>query len=174
MSGDLIIKKCAVENIEGAYKIEAENFSEPWGKKSFVEVFDNPTINFIVLCKDERVIGFAMGQLIVDEYHILNIAVKKSEQNKKYGRHLFTVLLNEGLKRDGKHFFLEVRLSNERAIKLYEKYFFLEIFQRKNYYSNPSEHASVMYASSEEIALAINKYFGNINIELEGNLKCLG
>ena len=47
---------------------------------------------------------------------------------------------------------LEVRESNSKAIKLYEKFGFEDVGTRKNYYNNPIENAKLM-----------TKYFGEEN-----------
>ena len=72
---------------------------------------------------------------------IISLATKKDFQQKGYA----TLLLNEML-RDLKNsnvetVTLEVRKSNIKAIKLYEKHGFIFCNTKKNYYENPCEDA---------------------------------
>ena len=79
--------------------------------------------------------------MILDELHILNIAV-----NKKYREQgLATMLLKkiEQIFGCGKLMLLEVRVSNSAAMSLYKKLGFKELYRRKNYYPD-GEDAIVM------------------------------
>jgi ribosomal-protein-alanine N-acetyltransferase len=73
------------------------------------------------------------------EFEILNLAVHPFCRRRGVAR----ALLNSELARGGEHF-LEVRESNVSARKLYENLGFVEIGQRKAYYSKPEESAIVM------------------------------
>jgi len=75
---------------------------------------------------------------------IVNFAVKPDFQGKGLGEYLLTetmrMMNNNGVQR----FYLDVRISNYKARRLYEKVGFQEIGIRKQYYNNPDEDALVM------------------------------
>lgn len=87
--------------------------------------------------------GFIALSVLHDEAEIINIAVTPTHQGKglanKLMRQAKTIFNERGVKKC----FLEVRASNQRAQRFYEKHGFLVIGNRKNYYSEPKEDAII-------------------------------
>lgn len=89
----------------------------------------------------EDVLGFAAGrQTAPDEAEILNIAVHPAARRRGVGKSLLSALLAA---LDGE-VFLEVRASNETAIRLYQSLGFLPVGTRTGYYTHPSEDGVVL------------------------------
>ena len=131
------IRKMKPEYVDAVYEIDKASVPIPWSKKSIEEELNNMLANFLVAVNDEKVIGFAMCWFVMDECHIGNIAVSPDYRRKGVGEKLFKSLL-QGTKEHGTNYIiLEVRTSNEPAIKLYEKFGFEEVCIRKHYYKNP-------------------------------------
>ena len=74
------------------------------------------------------------------EHEILNLAVDPAERRKGLAR----ALLRDALARAKGAWFLEVRASNDAAIRLYESAGFQRAGLRPNYYENSPEDAIVM------------------------------
>lgn len=75
---------------------------------------------------------------------IYNIAVKKEFQNRGIGQSLLDELITLARNRNTEAIWLEVRSSNVRAIDFYQKNNFIKVYERKNFYTNPSEDAFVL------------------------------
>jgi ribosomal-protein-alanine N-acetyltransferase len=86
----------------------------------------------------EKVVGYIGVEKILDEVHIINMGVDPDYRGKGVGKRLMQHVLN-----DEDVFFLEVRVSNETAKNIYEKYGFKVISARKAYYPD-GEDAYVM------------------------------
>jgi ribosomal-protein-alanine N-acetyltransferase len=87
---------------------------------------------------DGEVAGFAVWQeLPGGEAELLNLAVAERARRQGAGRALVEVMR-------GRRLWLEVRLSNERAIRFYESLGFERRGLRRDYYRDPSEDAVVM------------------------------
>jgi ribosomal-protein-alanine N-acetyltransferase len=71
---------------------------------------------------------------VLDECHLLNISIKKSMQKKGYGSHLLDEVIRRANLAHAKTIYLEVRVSNQTAINLYDKHGFNEMSIRKDYY----------------------------------------
>jgi ribosomal-protein-alanine N-acetyltransferase len=71
---------------------------------------------------------------VVDEAHLLNVAVSAEKQGQGLGRFLLNqaVACARGLGMES--VLLEVRPSNTRALEIYERYGFKQIGRRKGYY----------------------------------------
>ena len=93
-----------------------------------------------------RIIGYYIVQIILDEYHILNICVSKDYQGKGFGKYQLQVIINKAESELMNRILLEVRASNKIAKSLYIKSGFEQIGKRKNYYPIPDgrEHAFVL------------------------------
>jgi ribosomal-protein-alanine N-acetyltransferase len=82
----------------------------------------------------------------VDELHLLNIAVARSQQNQGMARAMLALLYARCQARQASMLWLEVRPSNERAHALYRREGFVEVGRRPDYYPAPDgrEDALVM------------------------------
>jgi ribosomal-protein-alanine N-acetyltransferase len=91
--------------------------------------------------RDNLVLGFLVARAVAErDWEILNLAVAPGARRQGIGRQL----LSDALERHAGECFLEVRQSNETALRFYEQLGFKPITERLQYYSNPSETAIVM------------------------------
>ena len=138
--------------------IQTECNLSVWSKKDYLgELEREDSIFKIAQTADEKVVGFALVHLLFgnsnlenisfDSSEILNIAVRNSFQHKGIGQMIFDEILSELESKDISEIWLEVRQSNANAIKFYQKNEFEMQFERKNYYSNPTENAFVLRRS---------------------------
>ena len=96
---------------------------------------------------DQRVIGYGVMSVVIDESHILNLSVHPDWQRQGLGRKLIQRLLKMARQHGAETAFLEVRESNRPALALYEDLGFQEIGRRRDYYPLPEggrEDALVM------------------------------
>lgn len=94
---------------------------------------------------ENELIGYAGVWHIIDEAHIVNIAIDPQYQSKGYGRVLLMKLLRFSLDSGMACATLELRESNEKARKLYESIGFKVASVRKKYYTDNAEDAIVMW-----------------------------
>ena len=93
---------------------------------------------------DDEIIGFVSLREIFERGEITNLAVKSSHQSKGYGRKLLRFALDT-MSNDGMETaFLEVRVSNLKALELYKSEGFIIMRKRKSYYSDNYEDAYEM------------------------------
>lgn len=92
------------------------------------------------------VAGYSGFWYILDEAHISTIAVHPDWRGQGVGEHLFVAMLEKALDLGAVSATLEVRVSNERAQKLYRKYAFEVVGRRKRYYRDNGEDALLMTA----------------------------
>ncbi len=91
-----------------------------------------------VLTLDERIVGYGVMSVVIDESHILNICIDPDWQCRGLGRKLLMRLLKVARQHGADTVFLEVRVGNQAAQSLYRKSGFVEVGQRRNYY--PAEN----------------------------------
>ena len=133
-------------DLEEAYKIELEVNPSPWKYETFLSSFEVGHKGLICK-KDNLMIGFIIFSPISPEAHILSISVRNEMQSKGIGTLLLKSMLDQCKVMNYKKIFLEVRVSNEKAINFYEKFGFSKDAIRNNYYTDNSEDALLMSLS---------------------------
>lgn len=143
------IEKMKPEHIKSVAQIEKECFPLPWSEQSLSYEIYNPDAFYIVIIENDEVIGYGGYLTIIDEAHIMDIAVKKSEQGKGYGNEILFFLIESAKEQGLTAMTLEVRESNIIAQKLYEKYDFVSVGIRPKYYEN-KENAVIYWLTIRE------------------------
>jgi ribosomal-protein-alanine N-acetyltransferase len=92
----------------------------------------------------EYIIGYVGAWLMVDEAHIVAIAVREAYRRRGLGELLLSEAIDQALDNGQEIVTLEVRRSNTGAQALYEKYHFLKVGVRRRYYSDNGEDAVIM------------------------------
>lgn len=140
----LQIRKMTAEDLEQVAAIAGEVFTDPWTKQGFAEALFMENACFLLAVKQKTVLGYCGIYMAADEGEIINVAVKPEFRKQKIADKLMQALILEGHKNGISRFFLEVRVSNIAAIRLYEKNGFLKQGIRKGVYEKPYEDAYVM------------------------------
>ena len=126
-------------------RIEKVSFSDPWSASEFSAVLASPHAIFLVACDASDAIGgYIVTMSVLDESEVLNIAVDPAHRGKSLGAMLLDRSLDVAERRGSRSTFLEVRESNEPAIRLYRSRGFEEVSRRRGYYRSPVEDALVL------------------------------
>jgi ribosomal-protein-alanine N-acetyltransferase len=131
--------------IPAILEIEAVSNTAPWSERSFQAELTNPQSVFRVAIEQGKVCGYAGLWTLVDEAHITTVAVAPDRRGQGIGRALTIEVLQEAKRLGMLCATLEVRRSNEPAIRLYEKLGFEHAAVRKGYYPDNREDALVMW-----------------------------
>ncbi len=92
------------------------------------------------------VAGYVGSWFVVDEAHIVSIAVRESMRRLGLGELLMLAAVELAMARRANKVTLEARVSNTPAHALYEKYGFVTVGLRRRYYSDNNEDAYIMTA----------------------------
>jgi len=92
----------------------------------------------------ERVVGFVGLWFMVDEAHVVTIAVAEAYRRRGLGEMLLIAAIELAQRREQEVVTLECRVSNAPALALYEKYGFRRVGIRKRYYTDNNEDAAIM------------------------------
>ncbi len=92
----------------------------------------------------ELVVGFAGFWVMLDEAHVIAIAVRKPYRRQGVGEGLLLSVIDMAAKLHVRVVTLEVRESNQAAQEMYVKYGFVEVGKRPRYYSDNQEDAVLM------------------------------
>lgn len=141
----MIIRKMEERDIAEVVAIEEETFSSPWSADSFLQESKNKNNIYLVVEDNGEVIGYCGLWGVVGEGQITNVAVRKDNRNRGVGKIMLTKLLEIGVNQGLESFTLEVRESNKSALRVYQSLGFYSAGIRKNFYTEPTEHAVIMW-----------------------------
>lgn len=90
----------------------------------------------IVIEETDQVVGYLVGQIIFEMSDLYYVAVHPNYRSRGYGKLLVDQFIQDAYKNDGDTMSLEVRMSNQAAISLYEKCGFISVGTRARYYAD--------------------------------------
>jgi [ribosomal protein S18]-alanine N-acetyltransferase len=147
--------------------IEARVYPRPWSASLFLsELAQRSSRTYLVARHDGEVIGYAGMMFMGAEAHVTNIAVDPDYHGLKVGTRLLITLITEAIARGAETITLEVRISNQVAQSMYEKFGFSAVGVRKGYYVETNEDALIMVvedARSTEFRLRLRSIRGEVD-----------
>jgi ribosomal-protein-alanine N-acetyltransferase len=146
---DLIIDDMKTSDIDDVLKIEVGSFTVPWSETLFHNEIQKTGSMSKVARLSERVVGYICVNQILDEGHILDIAVHHTFRRLGIAFFMVDQIIADLRVNNCRKIFLEVRASNKIALSMYEKFNFSVLGIRKNYYTSPVEDGVLMALSLE-------------------------
>ena len=139
------LRHLVLDDLEDIDEIERRSYPTPWSRSMFAGELAKPGSLCLGAFEDDRLAGYLITSRYVDAWHVMNIAVNPAFRRRGIGTALLERLFeltDEGGRRG---YTLEVRVSNEGAIKLYERLGFTARGKRRGYYTDNREDALVMW-----------------------------
>ena len=146
----LRLRPMVERDVEAVMEVEQAAYAHPWTAGIFRDCL---RVGYCcwVCTRGEVLIGHGVMSVAAGECHILNVCVHPRWQRHGVGRKILTRLINIGRRHHADSAFLEVRVSNTPAIRLYQAEGFNEVGLRKGYYPR---------AGGREDALVLAKSLG--------------
>jgi ribosomal-protein-alanine N-acetyltransferase len=143
-SADLTIRDMTAADIPPLLEIERVSFPVPWSAGMFmIQLSLSEDTENLVILNGDRIIGYVSSWYGYEEVHILSIAVASDQRGSAAAAMLLAAAEEMGMKNGSRKVVLEVRASNSRAIRFYEKHGFIQVGKRKGYYSDSGEDALI-------------------------------
>jgi len=131
----LALRTMVVADIDEVWALEQNVFPHPWSRANFVDSLASGYDAWVLREPDEGALaGYFLLMHAVDETHLLDVAVSGARQGSGLGRFLLDRIAARSRAVGMASILLEVRPSNERALKVYERYGYTQIGRRKGYY----------------------------------------
>lgn len=135
------IRAAGRADVAAVRAVEEESFGDPWPEGAFLAYLDDC---FLVADAQGAVVGFLVARVVADEAEILDLAVAREHRRHGVGAALLRAALELLARRGVARTYLEVRASNEPALRLYASLGFRAIGRRRGYYQKPREDALVL------------------------------
>jgi ribosomal-protein-alanine N-acetyltransferase len=144
-------RRLELRDLNEIERIERSSYRTPWSRSMFAGELAKPSSISLGAFDPEggELLGYLIISRYVDAWHVMNLAVAPEHRRKQIAagllEQLFAVTAGEG--RRG--YTLEVRVSNEVAISLYEQAGFKARGVRRGYYTDNREDALIMWRDPE-------------------------
>ena len=148
----LLLESASEEDVEALVDLEQRCHSHPWRASSFREEMLDATRGGVVVLRApyepaepaRGIVGYYAYRVVADEMHLLNLVVAPELRRSGLGAFMLSRALEQGARRGAEAVYLEVRRSNRAAQALYERFGFLTVSVRPDYYTDPREDALVL------------------------------
>ncbi len=132
-AADLRFRMMVPGDIDAVFSIEQQVHTHPWTRGMLLDSLSGGHHGY-VLEQTGQLLGYAILMPVLDEVHLLDIAIAKDAQQQGFGL-IFLNKINEmEIDRGAVKMLLEVRRSNLAAQALYRKNGYHEIGVRRGYY----------------------------------------
>ena len=148
--GAVSLRPCTEADLPAILNIERASYPTAWTRTAFVHELHNHHGRFVVAEHQGRIVGYVCSWLIIDEVHILNIAVQPDCCRRGIGRALLGQTLAQARQTGAHRANLEVRRSNRAAIGVYRKFGFETVSVRHKYYAD-GEDGLLMVCALDQI-----------------------
>ncbi len=144
MPSDFPIVPMAPANIRQVAELERQCFSDPWPEEILRGELTNPLSLWLVALDGADVAGYVGSQSVLKEADMMNLAVRPDCRRRGLGMALVTELEVRLKGRGVGSLALEVRVTNQPAICLYQALGFTQVGRRPRYYCHPEEDALIL------------------------------
>jgi ribosomal-protein-alanine N-acetyltransferase len=139
------IRTLALADLAAVEEIEQRAYRTPWSRTMFAAELAKPTSICLGAFEGQDLVGYVINSRYVDAWHVMNVAVDPMYQRRGVATALLERLFEVTRDDERRGYTLEVRVSNEDAIGLYEKLGFESRGIRRGYYTDNREDALIMW-----------------------------
>ena len=143
------IRSLALADLNAIEVIERRSYPTPWSRSMFAGELAKPTSLCLGAFEDDELAGYLIISRYVDAWHVMNIAVAPQFRRRGIATALLQKLFEQTEDGSRRGYTLEVRVSNEGAIKLYERLGFTARGTRRGYYTDNREDALIMWRDAD-------------------------
>ena len=137
------VVRLELQHLAGVAALEKEVFASPWSEASLKLLCGESAFGFAAL-EGDTVTAYGGMLTVLDEGQITNIATHPNYRRRGLAAKVLSALLEQARAKGIASVTLEVRVSNQAAIALYQKFGFSVVGKRVRFYTHPTEDALIM------------------------------
>ena len=144
------IRRLELRDLNAIERIERDSYPTPWSRSMFAGELAKPSSLSLGAFDPETgdLLGYLIISRYVDAWHVMNLAVAPGYRRRRIASSLLDRLFELTSGEDRRGYTLEVRVSNDVAIRLYEQAGFRARGIRRGYYTDNREDALIMWRES--------------------------
>lgn len=149
MSRGVFLRRATAADVPDLVRLEAACFTHPWTEAQVADEVSGVAPGFVLVLEGrpiegERIRGYGSFRLVLDELHVLNVAVARGHRRRGLARWLLAFAMAKASRAGATRALLEARAGNAEALALYASLGFRPIGRRRGYYRDPLEDALVL------------------------------
>ena len=141
----LNIRALDLADLNAIERIEQRAYPTPWSRSMFASELAKPTSICLGAFEGDDLVGYVVNSRYVDAWHVMNVAVDPDVRRRGVATALLEHLFELTQDDERRGYTLEVRISNDGAIRLYERLGFEPRGIRRGYYTDNREDALIMW-----------------------------
>jgi [ribosomal protein S18]-alanine N-acetyltransferase len=145
----LRIRPLEMVDLSAIEAIEQRAYPTPWSRSMFASELAKPTSICLGAFEGDELVGYVVNSRYVDAWHVMNVAVDPDRERRGIATALLEHLFELTRDDERRGYTLEVRVSNEGAIHLYERLGFEPRGIRRGYYTDNREDALIMWRDAK-------------------------
>ncbi|HEX5448904.1 MAG TPA: ribosomal protein S18-alanine N-acetyltransferase [Gaiellaceae bacterium] len=145
------IRPLCLDDLDAIESIEQRAYPTPWSRSMFASELAKPTSICLGAFDGGRLVGYTINARYVDAWHVMNVAIDPRHRRRGVATALIERLFELTRDDERRGYTLEVRVSNEGAIRLYTRLGFEARGVRRGYYTDNREDALIMWRDAEEL-----------------------
>jgi ribosomal-protein-alanine N-acetyltransferase len=132
------LRRLELRDLNAIDEIERASYPTPWSRSMFAGELAKPSsLSLGAFDPDTgELLGYLIISRYVDAWHVMNLAVAPAHRRRKIASMLLDRLFDETAGEGRRGYTLEVRVSNDVAIRLYERAGFKPRGIRRGYYTD--------------------------------------
>lgn len=140
-------RRLETRDLAAVEEIERRAYPTPWSRSMFAGELAKPSSICIGAfeSKTGAIVGYLIISRYVDAWHVMNLAVAPAHRRRGIASALLERLFELTAGESDRGYTLEVRVSNDEAIRLYERMGFRSRGVRRSYYTDNREDALIMW-----------------------------
>jgi [ribosomal protein S18]-alanine N-acetyltransferase len=139
-------------DLDAVERIERGSYPTPWSRSMFAGELAKPSSICLGAFQGEDMLGYLIVARYVDAWHVMNVAVDEGFRGRGIAGGMLERLFDLTIGDVERGYTLEVRVSNETAIALYQRLGFVETGIRRGYYTDNREDALIMWRDPSSVA----------------------
>lgn len=150
MSRGLLLRQAEPADVPALEALERTCFTHPWTAAQLADELAAGDPGFVLVLErpagggGRRLCAYGSFRLVLDEMHVMNVAVAPPERRRGIARWLLRFAMGRAARRGARRALLEVRAGNREAVALYESLGFRRLGVRREYYREPVDDALVL------------------------------
>ena len=143
------IRPLELSDLDAIESIEQRAYPTPWSRSMFASELAKPKSICLGAFEGEELVGYVINSRYVDAWHVMNVAVDPDRQRRGIASALLEHLFDTTQDDERRGYTLEVRVSNDGAVRLYERLGFEARGIRRGYYTDNREDALIMWRDAK-------------------------
>ena len=140
------LRALGADDLDAVERIERDSYPTPWSRSMFATELVKPSSLCLGAYGDgDELAGYLVVSRYVDAWHVMNVAVAPGYRRRGIASALLERLFSVTVDDAQRGYTLEVRVSNDSAIRLYERLGFTTRGIRRGYYTDNREDALIMW-----------------------------